>query len=283
MRMFYKFLRFDLKHGLVKEWKKFLVALCAFLAFFLIYYLCVFAENRNLLAQGEEPLEFTFMDLILSVLGGMKEFHYEDGEMFLFPAVWIFFFLLLLFYTLRYPIQNLDGMGRSMLILSQNRRVWWYSKCVWCCVYVFVYFLLLYILAFLMGICLGGKLSFQPSEYAPYALDAGMYIKNPPWNLAPGVLLVPLVACAISMLQMVLTLWVKPIFAYVLSCVLLLSSAYFANPALVGNYAMLFRTDIFAEEGFPLGWGFTAAALLIILSLLIGYFRMENMDILNRE
>ncbi len=281
--MFFKFVRFDLKHGLAKEWKKFLVSLCTFLAFFSIYYLCVYAENRNLLAQGEEPLRFTFMDLILSVLGGMKEFRYEDGEMFLFPAVWIFFFLLLLFYTLRYPTQNLDGIGKSMLILSQNRWIWWFSKCVWCCAYVLMYFVLLYVSAFLMGLCLGGKLSLQPSEYAPYALDAGMYLKNPPWNLIPGLLLVPLVACAISLLQMVLTLWVRPIFAYVLSCVLLLSSAYFTNPALVGNYAMLFRTDIFAEEGFPLGWGFTSVALLIILSLLMGYFRTENMDILNRE
>lgn len=281
--MFSKFVRFDLMHGLAKEWKKFLVALCTFLAFFSIYYLRVYAENRNLLAQGAPPLEFTFMDFILSVLGGMKEFRYEDGEMFLFPAVWIFFFLLLLFYTLRYPTQNLDGIGKSMLILSQNRWIWWFSKCVWCCAYVLMYFVLLYVSAFLMGLCLGGKLSLQPSEYAPYALDAGMYLKNPPWNLIPGLLLVPLVACAISLLQMVLTLWVRPIFAYVLSCVLLLSSAYFTNPALVGNYAMLFRTDIFAEEGFPLGWGFTSVALLIILSLLMGYFRTENMDILNRE
>ena len=232
---------------------------------------------------GEEQFGFTFVDLLLSVMGGMKEFHYEDGEMFLFPAVWIFFFLLLLFYTLRYPTQNLDGIGKSMLILSQNRRIWWFSKCVWCCVYVLTYFLLFYISAFMMGICLGGELTLQPSEYAPYALDAGMYLKSPPWNLIPGLLLVPLVACAITMLQMVLTLWVKPIFAYVLSCVLLLSSAYFANPALIGNYAMLFRTDIFVEEGFPLGWGFTAAVLLIALSLLMGYFRMEHMDILNRE
>lgn len=281
--MFCKFVRFDLKHGLVKEWKKFLVALCAFLAFFSIYYLRVVAENRNLAAQGEEPLEFTFIDLILSVLGGMKEFHYEDGEMFLFPAVWIFFFLLLLFYTLRYPTQNLDGIGKSMLILSQNRRVWWLSKCVWCCVYVFVYFLLLYISAFLMGLCLGGRLSFQPSEYAPYALDAGMYLKSPPWNLIPGLGLVPLVACGVTMLQMILTLWVKPIFAYVVSCVLLLFSAYFANPVLVGNYAMLFRTGIFTEKGFPLWWGFVAATLLIVLSLLVGCFRVERMDILNRE
>lgn len=283
MRMFFKFVRFDLKHGLAGEWKKFLVALWAFLAFFLIYYLRVFAENRNLLTQGEDPLDFTFVDLILSVLGGMKVFRYEDGEMFLFPAVWSFFFLFLLFYTLRYPTQNLDGIGKSMLILSQNRRTWWLSKCVWCGAYVWTYFALLYVSAFFMGMCLGGKLSLQPSEYAPYALDGGMYLKNPPWNLIPGLLLVPLAACGIALLQMMWTLWVRPIFAYVISCVLLLSSSYFASPLLVGNYAMLFRTDIFAEEGLPLGWGFAAAVLLLVLSLLAGCLRVERMDILNRE
>ena len=281
--MFSKFVWFDIKNGLLKEWKKYLIALFSFLAFFLIHYLRVLAENSSLRISGEEELDFSFVDLILSVLGGMKEFHYQDGEAFFFPALWIFFFLLMLFFTLSYPTQNLDGIGKSMLILSQKRVTWWLSKCVWCCCFVLAYFTLFYLAAFLMGAFLGGKLTLDPSEYAPYVLDAGMYIKNPPWNVLPGLLLVPCIACGIALLQMSLTLCVRPIYAYVLSCVLLISSAYFASPLLAGNYAMIFRTDIFIDGGISSQLGFLCAGLLISFSLIAGAFRMERMDILSKE
>lgn len=281
--MFSKFVAFDIKNGLLKEWKKYLIALSVFLAFLSIHYLRIYAENTSLRAAGEEGLSFTVGDLIISVLGGMKVFHYGDGEAFLFPALWIFFFLLLLFFTLHYPTNDLGGIGKSMLLLSQKRRIWWLSKCVWCIGFVLVYFTIFYIASFLMGVCLGGEAVLQLSEYAPYALDGGMYLKDPPWNIVPGLLLIPCIACGIALFQVVLTLFIRPIFAYVVSCVLFISSAYFCSPFLVGNYAMLFRTSIFLDEGVSLSAGFLAAFLLIFGSIMIGYLRMERMDILTRE
>lgn len=151
---------------------------------------------------------------------------------FLFPALWIFVFLLLLYFTLRYPSENLNGIGKSMLILSQHRKTWYLSKCVWCVSFVLMYFAVLYLTAFLTCICLGGEVTLQPSEYAPAILNAGTYIKAPPWNILPGFSLIPCMACGIALLQMLLTFFMRPISSYILSCVLLLSSAYFASPFL---------------------------------------------------
>ncbi len=281
--MFCNFLRFDLKNGVLKEWRKFVIATVCFLAFVSIHYLRVYGENRSLLETGETKLGFTFADFILSVLGGMKVFRYEDGEAFLFPALWIFFFLLLLFYTLRYPTQNLDGIGKNMLILSQNRKTWWFSKVLWCCCFVLTYFAAFYFTAWLASLLLGGQPTLQVSEYVPTALDAGMYVKNPPWNILPGLVLVPCMACGLALFQMFLSICVKPIFAYVVSCILLLSSAYFASPFLIGNFAMIFRTNIFVEEGYPVLWGFIASAAVLLISIAVGYIRMKYMDILPRE
>lgn len=283
MQMFFKLVRFDLRNGLAAEWKKFLTALIVFLGFFSLHYLRVTAENVYLQRTGEKGLQFTCADFILSVLGGMRRVGSGEGNMETFPALWMFFFLLLLFDTLRYPARNLEGMGKTMLLLSRSRRMWWLSKCVWCCCYVWAYFLLLYASAFLMALCLGGEMTLQPSEYAPSMLDAGRHIKAPPWNMSPGLLLAPLAACGMAMLQMALSLWMPPVFAYVFSDVLLLASVFLAVPGLVGNYAMLFRTQLFAEDGFSLGQGFFGASMLIVLSLLAGCLRVERMDILNRE
>lgn len=230
--MFSNFIRFDLKNGLLKAWKKYVIALFVFSCFFSFHFFRVYAQNIRLQKSGETPLRFTCGDLLLSVLGGMKEFHYEDGEPFLFPALWIFVFLLLLYFTLRYPSENLSGIGKSMLILSQHRKTWYLSKCVWCVSFVLMYFAVLYLTAFLTCICLGGEVTLQPSEYAPAILNAGTYLKAPPWNILPELSLIPCMACGIALLQMLLTFFMRPIFSYILSCVLLLSSAYFASPFL---------------------------------------------------
>lgn len=78
--MFSNFIRFDLKNGLLKAWKKYVIALFVFSCFFSFHFFRVYAQNIRLQKSGETPLRFTCGDLLLSVLGGMKEFHYEDGE-----------------------------------------------------------------------------------------------------------------------------------------------------------------------------------------------------------
>lgn len=78
-------------------------------------------------------------------------------------------------------------------------------------------------------------------------------------------------------------LFMRPIFSYILSCVLLLSSAYFASPFLPGNYLMFFRTEFFSENGLSIFLGFCTAFFMIVLSCVIGCLRIEQMDILEKE
>ncbi len=112
---------------------------------------------------------------------------------------------------------------------------------------------------------------------------SGTYLKAPPWNILPGLFLIPCMACGIALLQMLLTFFMRPIFSYILSCVLLLSSAYFASPFLPGNYLMFFRTEIFSENGLSIFLGFCTAFFMIVLSCVIGCLRIEQMDILEKE
>lgn len=83
--------------------------------------------------------------------------------------------------------------------------------------------------------------------------------------------------------EMLFTFFMRPIFSYIISCVLLLSSAYFASPFLPGNYLMFFRTEIFSENGLSIFLGFCTAFFMIVLSCVIGCLRIEQMDILEKE
>lgn len=281
--MFFNFVQFDLKNGLLKHWKNYCLFACIFIAFFSIHYLTICAANADLARQGEMQVSFSVADLITEVLCGMKKFEYSDNAVFIFPGVWIFFFLLIMYFTLHYPVQNLDGIGKIMLMLSHSRKIWWLSKCVWCGCSVGTYFLLFYGLAFAFTAVFGGEATLIVSEYVPNMLDAGKYIKAPPWDITVGIILIPLIAYSVSLLQMFLTLYIRPIFSYIIICVVLLSSSYFMSPFLIGNYAMLFRINIFIEDGLIPIYGVFLSVLVIVICFIGGYKRMQKMDIITEE
>ena len=68
--MFSNFIRFDLKNGLLKAWKKYVIAIFVFSCFFSFHFFRVYAQNIHLQKSGETPLRFTCGDLLLSVLDG---------------------------------------------------------------------------------------------------------------------------------------------------------------------------------------------------------------------
>ena len=129
--MFFKFLCFDIKNGILRPWKKLLLAGSMLILFFLFHFLLVYDGNQSLDAQGEAGITFTAGDLIASVLAGMAPFDPASNEVFLFPGIWLLFFLFLCFSVLLYPVENLNGIGQTMLMLSPKRVFCWLSKCCW--------------------------------------------------------------------------------------------------------------------------------------------------------
>ncbi len=85
------------------------------------------------------------------------------------------------------------------------------------------------------------------------------------------------------MLQMTVSLFIKPIFSFFAVSVLLLASAYLLSPFLVGNYAMAFRYDWMLKVGVSIGVGERIAITLLLLAVLSGLVRFRLYDILESE
>ena len=99
-----------------------------------------------------------------------------------------------------------------------------------------------------------------------------------------SVLCTPIMlSVAVNMFQMMLTLFLKPMFSFLFSSALFLVSAYIMSPVMLGNYGMVLRMKWMNEQGVPQITGFLVCLLILGFSVLVGMVRFRRMDILNEE
>ncbi len=282
--MFSKFFVFDFKNGIIRSWKKYLIAalffsFCGIVAYFTV--LNSTASNADV-----DAVTMTVGDFILYPFVGMEKFVYEKGTPFMFPALWLFTVLFIAFITLYYPYHDLNGIGRQMLILSGNRSLWWYSKCIWAAVSVCIYFFLGYFVSFLCALCCKADLSLRVNNIVTFfygfnvrEMEQEQLFSLSEWNMGSFMATIPLCVLAICLLQMFLSLAIKPMFSFLTTAVILFASAYFQSPFLIGNYAMVARSRFAVSDGVDIWMGVLLSVLIILMVTLLGRQYFKNMDI----
>jgi len=279
---FFKLLRFDLKNGLLRRWQGYLI-LFATIIFAYIDFSIRIMEIRagGIYGQGEVSIG-TFL---FYLFGGMEKYVPSPANPFIFPALWILVFIQILFITLYYPFDNLNGIGKNLLIASGRRKSWWLSKCIWNISSVCACFIIIWLTALVCTLVTGGELSFAVGPLAEGLFPKALWIKRPMdtqlfFYLIPAPLLV---AAALSLVQMVVSLVIRPIFSFLCSAVLLGISIYYVSPAFIGNYAMAVRADSIAFDSVDGKTGLGLCLLIIGVSILFGYLLFGRYDILGKD
>lgn len=280
--MFSKFLKNDLKNGILLQWSKYVLS---FLLFFILS-LMHFLENRIFELIHPEYLEggTTVGDYLLFIFTGIEPHDPSAQIPFTVPVLWMVVILWFLFICLYYPYNDLMRIGKHMLILSGSRAAWWFSKCIWAIATAVTYMLTALLSVSLSALCFGARLSLDVGAYTPTALKfAENTLREPPWNLGTLLVLITVVFAALGIIQLVLSLIIRPLFSYVVLCAYTLASAYFVAPFLIGSYAMAKRSESFVLGAMQNADGFIMAAWLILLGVLIGWLIFTRMDILNKD
>lgn len=91
------------------------------------------------------------------------------------------------------------------------------------------------------------------------------------------------IVSALSVMQMAVSLVIKPFFSFCISAGILVLSAYYLNPLLLGNYAMSQRNDLLIDNGVNTKTGIVFSLALLVLSCVVGLFIFRRYDILNKE
>ena len=277
---FIKFFHLDFRRGMHTVWRLYL---CGTVLFSL---LCLDFWNRSRIFLELYPgTSRSLGDLALYIFGGMKKFIPTPGAVFPFPTVWLLVMALACFSSLWYPLEDLYGFGKTLLTACQSRKRWYLAKAMWCGVTVSLYFALGWVVLLLGCLAMGGKFTWTISPYMMELMeitDVASTVEE--WRLTLQLTLLPwLVAVTLSQLQLCLSLWMQPVLGWVVSIVVLLSSAYYASPFLLGNYAMALRDQQVLSGGVDCRVGAAYCLVLLLLSVLTGLVSFRHTDILGKE
>lgn len=277
---FFKLFYLDFRRGIHSVWRLYM---CEALLFIL---LCIDFWNRSRIFLEIYPgTNRSIGDTALFVFGGMRKFVSGIGTVFPFPTVWILVMSLACFSSLWYPLNDLYGFGKTILTTGQSRTRWYLAKAFWCGIAVTMYFLLGWIILCLSCLITGTQFTWTISPYMMELLELSE-VSSPieEWHIALQMTVLPwVIALALSQLQLCLSLWIQPALCWMISVVILLSSAYYANPVLPGNYAMALRDRQILSDGVNSSIGFQYAAGVILICLFVGVLSFKHADILGKE
>ena len=133
--------------------------------------------------------------------------------------------------------------------------------------------------------CSGKRISWKISDFMISIMDFGPKMINVKHlELLPEITIFPIMfTLCLSLLQMALCLYLKPIFSYIISVIICIASAYTTNFLLIGNYAMALRSNHIVSDGVSRKNGIIIFALISVVSVLAGAIRFKKYNILDKE
>lgn len=255
----------DLRHGVIGQWKKYAIA-CAVIAFICFQYLPMME-----LVHQTGGASLSFGDFLFWVLRGTVLFHPETN------MFWIFYNFMIVFIVSYYPFKDLAGYGQQILLRSGKRSFWWFGKCIWAVTCVVIYYLLTYCIISVFVLFTGGNFSIflQCDIFQTNALK----IKDAGVLLLIGIALPVAASVSLSLLQLVLSLILKPILSIMIILALIVLSIFICSDWAIGNYTMVARSSYMIAEGVDPTNGLIIMGTLSVCSVLAGLFVFKRKNI----
>ena len=282
--MFLKLFWYDIRVGILQQYRKWLIAAAVFTAACLEYLMEIQGYSSGL-AMETYPVKETLGNCLLFLFRGMQEYSITLDKQFTFPAIWMLMYLLAAYFTLYYPYHDLEESGQHLLLRSGGRRLWWISKCVWNLLSVGLFFGISWIVTGLFCLFRGVPLTMELSENMAAFLEmrySQLWLH--PKEMTVEILLLPmLVMMACCLLQMTLSLFLRPIFSFMVTGTILLASVYYQTPALIGNYAMTIRNSKLLVGGMDTTVGILFSLGILAGAFLVGLLKFKRYDILRKE
>ena len=286
--MFFKILKGDIKNGIFSLWKNYLITFLIFIFFSLLFFLTRRVTeyiNPDIITQN-----VTFGDYLLHIFAGNSISNFQTLDIingsisFEMPSLWFFLMIWLLYITLQYPYRDLCGFGKHIIIQTERRHYWWFSKCIWAVLSVLFYFLLAFAAILIFSSITGGTPVIDIADFSPYDYVSDIdFIQSPPFNMLPSLAITILVSIALVLAELVLSLIIGPKYSYILLAGGVIASSYSTNPFLLSNYAMAIRNVSFVKNGLNFSSGTILSIAIILICVIAGYFMFKNLDILSGE
>lgn len=195
----------------------------------------------------------TFMDYWIYLVDGCQAYKFDWYNSFVIPIRWICFITFLLIGVNNYMLSDLKGWGYQVLVHSKSRLNWWISKLMWSISYTLCYFFVSFCTVLIYCISRNVAVNFKPTLDIMKSQATESFMKFGNRNLYVAVLILPLLmALFLSIIQMVLSLYIRPVYVFIIMFIWLVASAYKKSWLLVGNLGMPYRMKPVLKSGFSM-------------------------------
>ncbi len=273
----------DIRSGLLR-WRYLLVPALVILECFYL---------GDLAALG--GLRPTLGDMLLYAFRGQEPVVGSGLQDLQLPLSWLLITGGILLLNLDYMLYDLTNAGQQVILRSGSRTGWFLGKCLWNLLSVALCFAAIALTAAVGTLYFGGKLSLQNTPalsdelFGKYVVEE---ITLTPWQTLMAGFIAPFVTvAALSMLQMTLCLFMKPIFSFLICEVQLILAIFWKSPFCLGEGAMVMRSawtataDYFGPEYAGVSTYVSAAfALAVLIACVVaGTVKFRHTDILGLE
>lgn len=281
--MFYRIFALDVRRSLLGKRKRFSVAL---LFFVLVTFACKISFS-NAYLQSPELTPFatpTLGDFLLYAFGGCDLYIFDLDRPFAIPFQWLLLILLAIYINFDLTEESSAGLNVQLLLRAGDKKQYWLSKILCITISTSLYFMLGVIVTLGCGSALGGVSSLEIDNLILNAMNLSSMVPREATSPAfiPTLLMVWFAILTITLLQQLISLFIKPIGSFLVMAVFLFLSAYFMKPFFFGNYAMIIRNALLCEGGVDAAEGILILSLVSLASIAGGCVVYDRKDILSK-
>lgn len=281
--MFYRIFALDVRRSLLGRWKRFSVAL---LFFVLVTFACKISFS-NAYLQSPELTPFatpTLGDFLLYAFGGCDLYIFDLDRPFAIPFQWLLLILLAIYINFDLTEESSAGVNVQLLLRAGDKKQYWLSKILCITISTSLYFVLGVIVTLGCGSALGGVSSLEIDNLILNVMNLSSMVPRKATGPAfiPTLLMVWFAILTITLLQQLISLFIKPIGSFLVMAVFLFLSAYFMKPFFFGNYAMMIRNALLCEGGVDAAEGILILSLVSLASIAGGCVVYDRKDILSK-
>ncbi len=273
------FIKHDIRSGILSKWKK-LVPFILILLCFCIYMVYQCKESiESGLVEGMP----TTADMILFIFRGMREYVPELDPVFVIPVTWLLIQMYIAFVIGGYAYEDMGAYGQQFLLRSTKKGYWFFGKCIYCVVNVIGYYAVAYLI---IGICslVFGTLSFQLTpDIGNIMSDMDVTVISEKQFVMHLIVLPIMTSLNVSFIQMLLSLWIKPTLSFVFVMSYMTISAYWATPAMIGNFSMILRFSPVVMEGIRLTTALWVEGIVFFVFILASWVLMRRYDFIDKN
>ena len=285
--MFCRIFALDIKRAILGRWKRFSVAL---LFFVLVAFACKISFSNTYL-QSPQLSPFatpTLGDFLLYAFGGCDGVRganlFEFDRPFEIPFQWLLLVLLAVYINFDLTEESSAGVNVQLLLRASDKKQYWLSKILCITISTSLYFALGVVVVLICGFALGGILTLETDKLILTVMNLSSMVpreSNSP-AFIPTLLMVGFTLLTITLLQQLISLFIKPIGSFLVTAVFLFLSAYFMTPTFFGSYAMMIRNALLCEGGIGAPEGILILSLVSLASIAGGCIIYDRKDILSK-